>query len=251
MNSRTLAAALLLLLPGGLLAASAGEEDYAAGMKAAAAKDYAAALPRLEAAVTADPDSLRYASDYRETVIAGHAYDRCLAFFEKLVAAHPQSAAAVLNHGYAYVDKIPAAGSITQVILANTALGLFTRSIELKRTWLALYTRGNSYLYWPKIFGRTPLGVADLEEAVAMSKGVEKRSYHVRAYIALGEAYWKLDDLAKARATWSAALQLFPDNPVLKTLLAKEGDDLKDFIESELDPNKRVDTDLREVWSQP
>ena len=82
--------------------------------------------------------------------------------FEKLVAAHPTSSNSYLNYGFAYVDKIPAAGSITQVIMANTALTQFTKSIELKPTWIALYTRGNSYLYWPKVFGRAGLGVTDL-----------------------------------------------------------------------------------------
>jgi ribonuclease-3 len=34
--------------------------------------------------------------------------------FEALVAAHPASANAWLNYGFAYVDKIPAAGAISQ-----------------------------------------------------------------------------------------------------------------------------------------
>src|SRR5262249_34189623 len=148
-----------------------------------------------EAAVAADPDSLRYASEYRRAGIAAKAYDRALDFFKKLVEEHPRSAAAALNYGYVYVDKIPDAGAITQVILANSALGWFTKSVEIQPTWLALYTRGNSYLYWPKVFGRAPLGVADLEAAVKMSKAAPKRPYHVRAWVALGDGYWKTDQV--------------------------------------------------------
>src|SRR5207248_2621912 len=121
------------------------------------------------------------ASEYRQAVlkasVAGHPkegspadFDKEIKFFEQLVQKHPNSANAYLNFGFSYVDKIPAAGSITQVILANNALTQFTKSIALKETWIALYTRGNSYLYWPRIFGRASLGVADLEKAYGMQK---------------------------------------------------------------------------------
>ena len=123
-------------------------------------------LPKLETALASDPDNLRYGSEYRQAVIQAKEYDRSLKFFEKLVADHPTCANAYLNYGFAYVDKIPASGSITQVILANNALGEFTKALELKPTWLGYYTRGNSYLFWPRIFNRTHLGVSDLQEAL-------------------------------------------------------------------------------------
>lgn len=250
---KTLPFLLLLLLPPALQAAAgrSAEIDFQSGMAAAETKNFAAALTLLEGAVAADPENLRYESEYRRTVIAAKAYDRALDFYKKLVEDHPQSAAAALNYGYAYVDKIPDSGSITQVILANSAQGWFTKSIELKATWLALYTRGNSYLYWPRVFGRAPLGVADLEAAVRMSQAGPKRPYHVRAWISLGDGYWKTDQLEKAKETWSAALKLFPEDPQLKARLARSGDELKSYIEDELDPNKRVDTDLKPVWMEP
>jgi tetratricopeptide (TPR) repeat protein len=226
------------------------EADFTAGMQAAAAKDWAAALPRLEAAVAADPASLRYESEYRMTVIAAGAYDRALDFYKQLAAAHPNSWEVALNYGYAYVDKIPAAGSITQVILANTAQGWFTKALELKPTWLGYYTRGNSYLYWPKVFGKTALGVTDLEQAVHMEKTEPPCTCHVRAWIALGDGYWKEDDLEKARATWSSGLKLFPGNAKLEARLAKQGEELKEMIEADSDPNKRVDTNLRPLWER-
>src|SRR5258708_12519717 len=103
-------------------------------------------LSKLESALAADPDNIRYGSEYRQAVIQAKEYDRSLKFFEKLVADHPKGANAYLNYGFAYVDKIPAAGSIPQVILANTALSHFTKSIELKRTWIALYPPPHTYL---------------------------------------------------------------------------------------------------------
>jgi tetratricopeptide (TPR) repeat protein len=207
-------------------------------------------LPKLEAALASDPDNLRYGSEYRQAVIQAKEYERSLKFFEKLVADHPTAANAYLNYGFAYVDKIPASGSITQVILANTALSHFTKSIEIKPSWIALYTRGNSYLYWPKIFGRAHLGVADLQQAMKIQKADKLRSYHVRSYISLGDGYWKMDDIAKAKAVWQEGQKLFPANAQLKARLSKDGDDLKTYIDDVLDPNKRVDTDLHEIWEE-
>ncbi len=236
-----------------LLALSSARADSSAShenaLKALAANDYTTALSEFEAALASDADNIQYASEYRQAVIKANAYDRGIKFFEKLVADNPKSSNAELNFGFAYVDKIPAAGTITQVILANTALSHFTKSIELKPSWIGYYTRGNSYLFWPKIFGRTPLGLADLEQAMKLQKDGPKRTYYVRVYVSLGDAYWKLDDLTRAREMWKEGLTLFPDSPQLKDRLSKDGDDLKNYIEDVLDPNKRVDTNLHEIWT--
>ena len=210
-------------------------------------------LAPLEQATLAQPDDLRTANDYRMAVVKVdkiETFDRAIAFFQKLVTAHPTSASAHLNYGFAYVDKIPAAGSITQVILANNALGEFTKAVDLQPTWIGLYTRGNSYLFWPRIFNRTHLGVADLEAALKMQKADKKHSYHVRVYTSLGDGYWKLDDMAKATATWQEGLAQFPDNAGLKARLSKQGDELRAVMDAAYDPNKRVDTSLKDLWTE-
>jgi tetratricopeptide (TPR) repeat protein len=207
-------------------------------------------LAKLEQALAAAPDDLRAGNDYRMAVITAGQYDRGLEFFGQLVESHPSAANAHLNYGFQYVDKIPAAGSITQVILANNALTEFSRSLELKPSWIGYYTRGNSYLYWPRIFGRTKLGVADLEEALKIQKAEPKRSYHVRVYLALGDGYFKMDDLEKARTMWKEGLAQFPDSAALKQRLAAEGDALKLLLDDVYDPNKRVDTNLQELWAK-
>jgi tetratricopeptide (TPR) repeat protein len=241
---------------------AASDDDFTRGMKAIAAKDYPTALTLLEAALSADPDNLQYSSEYRRAVLAlakalhpkeGQPadFDRSLKFFERLVAEHPKSANAWLNYGFAYVDKIPSAGAISQVILANTALQQFDKAVELSHSWIAYYTRGNSYLFWPKIFDRAPLGVADLEAAMKLQKAGPEKPYHLRVYVSLGDGYWKTDNLAKARSTWKSGLAAFPDSNALKERLARQGEDLKAVIDDALDPNKRVDTDLRELWMNP
>jgi tetratricopeptide (TPR) repeat protein len=237
-------ALLALCLP-----AAAGASSFDEAMKAVAAKNDAAALPLFEAALTADADNLQVSNEYRKAVMRTGEYDRAIDFYDKLTEAHPQAAYAWLNYGYVYVDKIPAAGSITQVILANNSITNFTKSIELKRSWIALYTRGNAYLYWPKIFGRAPLGVADLEEAVAIAKKEPKRrKVYVRAWIGLGDGYWKTGEPEKAKAIWREGVQLFGNDPQLQARLARDGEELEKYIYDQLDPNKRVDTNMAPLW---
>jgi tetratricopeptide (TPR) repeat protein len=221
----------------------------AAGGATLSAGRQAANLADLEAALSAAPDDLKAGNDYRMAVIQVKAYDRALGFFKNLTAANPNASNAHLNYGFAYVDKIPDAGAITQVILANNALGEFTKSLELKPSWIGLYTRGNSYLFWPRIFNRTHLGIADLTEALKMQKAEAKRHYHVRVYVALGDGYWKSDDLVAATNTWREGFAQFPDSAPLKERLSKQGEDLKAIIEAGYDPAKRVDTSLRDLWT--
>jgi len=208
-------------------------------------------LDALEQRLADEPDSLEAGNRYRLAVIRGRQYDRCLAFFDRLVAYHPDAANAHLNYGFAYVDKIPTVGAVRQVILANSALGEFTRAVELNPTWVTYYTRGTGYLFWPPIFGRAPLGIADLEHALDLQRGKTLRSYHVRAFISLGDGYWRLHRPDRARELWAEGARLFPDNHALKSRLSADAERLTTIIDDAFDPTRRVDTDLRELWSQP
>ncbi|HEV8578779.1 MAG TPA: tetratricopeptide repeat protein [Thermoanaerobaculia bacterium] len=238
---------LLALCLGSAAVAGSFEE----AMKAVAAGNDAAALQLFEAALATDPDNLQASNEYRKAVIRTGQYDRAIDFYGKLTAAQPQAAFAWLNYGYAYVDKIPAAGSITRVILANNSITNFSKSIEIKRTWIALYTRGNAYLYWPKVFGRAPLAVADLEEAVAIArKEPQRKKVYVRAWIALGDGYLKTDQPEKAKAVWREAQQLFGNQPQLQERLSRDGEELEKYVYDQLDPNLRVNTDLAPLWEE-
>ena len=261
-HRRALATAALALALVPPTSAAAADQPFDLGMAALAAKDWDKALDLLESALAADPDNVRYGSEYRQAVIqrakALHPkegkpedYDRPLTFFEQLVAQHPTAANAYLNYGFTVVDRIPAAGAITQVILANTALGYFTKSLEIRPSWSGYYTRGNAYLFWPKIFGRAKLGVTDLEEAMRIQNAGPLKPYYVRVWISLGDGYWKTDDLAKATEIWTEGLKMFPDSEALKQRLAKQGDELKDFLDDVMDPSKRVDTNLKDLWMNP
>jgi tetratricopeptide (TPR) repeat protein len=230
------------------MASPAADANFRDAMSAVQANDLGKAMHCLELAIADDPENVRYASEYRQVAIRSKDFDRSIDYFSKLVANHPRSANLHLNYGFAYVDKIPAAGSITQVILANNALGEFTKAVEIYPNWIALYTRGASYLFWPKIFNKAPLGVADLEKALALQKRGPTKPYYVRTYIALGDGYCKTEQMERAKEIWKEGLSKFPNDSRLKDRLALHGDQLVTLIENNFDPNKRVDTDLREIW---
>lgn len=203
-----------------------------------------AALADFEAALRLDPDNLSWGSEYRQAAIAAAEFDRSIDFFAGLVEEHPGSAAARLNLGYAHVDKIPAAGSITQVLLANTALNHFSAALELEENWLVRYTRGNSYIYWPPIFGKTHLGIADLERAIELAEALPKRRVHARAWVALGDGHWRLDDVARAREIWRQGLERFPGDADLEARLSRDGEALERFLDATYALGNEVDTDL-------
>lgn len=230
---------------------------YAQGLQALAARDWKVAVDALEAATAAAPDDLVIGADYRQAVIGAAAaekglepYNRCLAFFQKLVTEHPRSANAYLNLGFAHVDKIPAEGAITQVLLANSALGHFGKALELEESWLGYYSRGHAYLFWPPIFGRVASGIADLEKAVEISrKKGDRQAYYGRAWAALGDGYWRQDNLDRAREIWKEGLAAFPDDQELKARLSRtDRAELDAFLNVHYDTTARVATNLNEVF---
>jgi tetratricopeptide (TPR) repeat protein len=257
---------LLALVLAGALAASAAEKpaapDAAAlhrkGLEAVAARDWATAVDALEAATAAAPNDIVIGADYRQAIIGAanaskkvQPYERCLAFFETLVAKHPQAANAFLNYGFAHVDKIPAEGAITQVIRANDALTQFGKALEIEDSWLGRYSRGHAYLYWPAIFRRADLGIADLERAVAQSreKG-DKKAYYAFAWAALGDGHWRKSDVARARQIWKEGLALYPDSTELKDRASRTDDaELDAYLEKHYDVTARVATHLNEIYT--
>lgn len=247
---------LLVLWAGAAFGADA-PSLYQEGLAAVEAEDYGAALDKLEAAVAAEPNNLRYGTAYRQAVIAvggnddKEPYERCIAFFKKLVEAHPDAPNAFLNLAFAYVDKIPAEGAITQVILANTSLGYFGNALELEESWLGRYSRGHAYLFWPTIFGRTPNGIADLEKAIEISQqdGKKPKPYQSRAWAALGDGYWRLDNVDKAREVWRQGIEIFPGDPELTERLSRtDREELDAYLEAHYDTGQRVATHLREIF---
>jgi tetratricopeptide (TPR) repeat protein len=256
-RSLTLLLGVALAIAPRSAAAADAKALHRQGLEAMVAGDWKTAVATLEAATASAPDDLIIGTDYRQAVIRAattaanlEPYNRCLAFFEKLVVEHPRSANAYLNLGFANVDRIPAEGAITQVLLANKALTHFGKALELQPSWLGYYSRGHAYLFWPPIFGRVEAGISDLQQALALSrKQGDRRPYYVRAWAALGDGFWRLDNVEKARETWKQGLVLFPDDAELKARLSRtDRAELDTYLQAHYDTTVRVATNLNEVF---
>ncbi len=239
-----------------------GDKAFDEGVREVSAQEWDRALDSFEVALMAEPDNLRYGSEYRQAAILraqslhggegkSKDYDRPISFFERLVSSNPTAANAYLNFALAYVDKLPTVDPLGRISAANAALTQFTKSIELRPSWVGYYMRGDSYLFWPKFFDRAKLGVADLQTAIKMQTNGAKKEFQAHAWVALGDGYWKLDQIDKARGTWTEGLKEFPENAALKERLSKGADELKLVIQEALDPRRRVNTNLKELWLNP
>jgi tetratricopeptide (TPR) repeat protein len=220
-------------------------------------------LAALEARVTADPENLRVAADYREAAIAAGDYARAITFLEALTRRPGAGPHAFLSLGLAYIDRIPAVGAFKRISLGNDATKALTRSIEREPTDVAYLIRGIVNLHFEKgWFHRTPDGVADLERALQLagrsaeasrsgeaSRGDTSRSkaYVARIYAALGDGYWQLKDRDKARATWREGQARFPGDERLRIRTTATDRVIADTIAHDLDASVRVDTSLHDL----
>ena len=145
----------------------------------------------------------------------------------------------------AYVDKVPTSGDIRRLYLGRDAMNALTRSIALRPTVFAYYTRGVINLFYNAfIFHRTDKGVADLTQALSMVDGDTPPALVLRVYTALGDGYSRLENLVKAREIWTAGLAKFPADAGLQTRTAAHGVDLEDVVTTALTASRRLDTSL-------
>ncbi len=223
-------------------------EEHLLAYRAAALGEVETALDHYELALVGEPDNLRWGTEYRQLIIATGKYVRGLRFLGRLTEKNPSAANLHLNLGYAYVDKVPEEGALSRLMLAGNAVREFSRALELEESWLGYYTRGNSYVFWPPAFGRTLLGIADLERAIELAKKEPKRPYHARAWAVLGDGFWRLGKREEMRKAWRQGLELFPASPDLKARTEGGDADLDVYLNRIYDLGTRVDTSLEEIW---
>jgi hypothetical protein len=205
-------------------------------------------LSSAEAEVASHPEDLPAGASYRQAAIRCEQVDRAVEFFERLVERHPRSTSARLNAGFAFIDKIPTSGDLRQALLGRSAIGQLTKAIELEASWLAYHTRGTVRLYYPNRFGQFNAAVDDLERAMAIVRAGPLRPYHVRTYVALGDAcYWRLYDLPRARAIWAEGAARFPWNDALRARLESDVKVMREIVREAVNADVRIDTSLREM----
>ncbi|MFN7959999.1 MAG: FG-GAP-like repeat-containing protein [Thermoanaerobaculia bacterium] len=191
------------------------------------------------------------ASRYRARAVDGSQHDRSIRFFERLVAKDPKDPAAHLQLACAYVDKIPTCGGLAAVVckgrLARRSLDQLDVVLEADPdNWAARYCRGINHLHWPRALLHNDAAAEDLAYCTKLqARRGDAQPYYLRIYVALGDAYTKAGEVAKAREAWQQGLALFPTASELKERLAIADEDaLLKFVEKHCSLEQPIDTDL-------
>ena len=206
----------------------------------------------LERAIAANPENLELAAEYRQVTIGSSQFDRAIDFLKKLARQTNSGPNLQISLALAYVDKVPSAGDLRRLYLGRDAIGAVTRAIAQRPSVLAYYVRGLINLYYNRfIFKRTDKGVADLTQALSLVTADTPPALVARVCTALGDGYFRLDNLAKAREIWSAALAKFSDDAALRSRLEKQGQQLEWLVGAALSADRRVDTSLTGLVKKP
>ena len=236
MRSTVVAVAILC---GGLAAAAVAQS------RSSADASLEQRLRTLEQAVAAEPENLALGAGYRQVTIAAGVFDRAIGFFRRLARANGSGPNVKINLALAYVDKVPTAGDIRRLYLGRDAMNALTQAIAARPSVLAYYMRGQINLYYNRlIFHRTDKGVADLTQALSMITNETPPALVARVYAALGDGYFRLENLSKAREVWSTGLAVCRDDPGLTTRLDTHGQALLEVVTAALSAGRRSDTSL-------
>jgi tetratricopeptide (TPR) repeat protein len=205
-------------------------------------------LASLERAITADPENLRVAAEYRQLAIAAKAFDRSIDFLANLAKQPNAGPNLAISLALAYVDKVPTSGEIRRLYLGRDAINALTKSIERRPSVLAYYLRGAINLFYNNlIFKRIPRGLEDLKQALSLVTPQTPPALTARIYASLGDGYWRLEDRPKAREIWTTAIAKFPDDSELKRRLDADAEKVRWVVSDALSASMRVDTTLRGV----
>ena len=209
-------------------------------------------LGALEQGVSADPENLHLASDYRQLIIGCREFDRATRLFERLSKRPGAGPNLQISLALAYVDKVPVSGGMRRLYLGRDAMGALTRAIEQQPTTLAYFVRGLINLFYNNfIFHRAHLGVEDLQKALSLVTDETPQALVERVWVALGDGHWRAENPAQARETWAAAAARFPANPDLKRRLGPDEREVAFQVRHALDDDIRVDTSLRTLVPRP
>jgi len=215
---------------------------------AAASDSGAPAIARLqtfEEQIAAHPEDLAVAAEYRQAAIESRLFDRPVDFLGKLAKRKGSGPNIAISYALACVDKIPTAGDVRRAYIGFDAMDALTRAIAQQPSVLAYYIRGRINLGYDKlIFHRTDKGAADLARAMAIITDDTPAALGALVYLSLGDAYYKLEQVAKAHETWVAGAAKYPEDRELRSRLDTNGIDLRNMVNHALSPGTRADTSL-------
>lgn len=237
--------------------ARAAEPDYyvkahkqASELVAAGKPDEALAL--YERALGEHPGSLELGNAYRAEIRKRALEERSISFLKGL-AVDGAPDAAFYNAAFAYIDKIPRVGPMGAGFLSKRSIAMFRQVLDQKPDdWIANYGIGMNYLHWPDYFKKNESALGFLEKCLELQKGQKVKPYYLLAYLRLGDAYARSNELDKAFATWREGLGFYPEHPDLVARLKTPPERIQAAINEYYNPNQSIgaiDTDVSVLWA--
>jgi tetratricopeptide (TPR) repeat protein len=158
---------------------------------------------------------------WKEISDAG-ALDEVLAMFEQLANDDPRNAAAQVDLGRAYLQKVFKAGGGPEAgVWATKADKSFDNALAIDdHNWDARFQKAVSLSFWPPMLGKQNEAIQNFETLIAQQGGQNSSPQFAQSYLFLGNMYTQVGDKEKALATWQAGLALFPGNAQIQKQIA-------------------------------
>jgi len=180
--------------------------------------------------------------------------ERCIELFDKLAEEYPAVAAVRINAALAYIDELPNHSLYMQAKLSTHSMQHVSAILATDPdNWLALYIRGLNNLYWPLWYRRSDRAIADLSHCTRVSERLSagrRMSYMALAYVALGDAYARLNRIDAALAVWRQGARLYPEAQ-LRDRMGADPRELHEKIEKIRSRDVPIDTDLQVFAAAP
>jgi len=199
--------------------------QVASASKPAEAKDAfdpRAALEELLAGELSHDEKL---AKWKEIDAAG-GVDDVVALFEEYAREHPDSAAAQVELGSAYLQKVFKAGNGPEAgVWAIKADQAFDAGLEIDdHNWDARFSKAVSLSFWPPVFGKSTEAIKHFEILCAQQADQPSDPKFAQTWVLLGNLYQQLGKTDQALATWEKGLALFPGYGDLEAQIANSQD---------------------------
>jgi tetratricopeptide (TPR) repeat protein len=157
-----------------------------------------------------------------KAINAAGALDEVVAMFEAYAKEHPESAAAQVDLGGAYLQKVFKAGNGPEAgVWAIKADKAFDAALGIDdHNWDARFSKAVSLSFWPPVFGKQTEAIKNFEVLAEQQAQQPSDPKFAQTWLLLGNLYQQLGKMDQALATWQKGLAIFPDNASLMQQIA-------------------------------
>ncbi len=150
------------------------------------------------------------------------ALDDAVAMFEQYAREHPDSAAAQVELGGAYLQKVFKAGNGPEAgVWATKADKAFDAGLAVDdHNWDARFSKAVSLSFWPPVFGKQTEAINHFEILAAQQAQQSPEPKFAQTWLLLGNLYQQIGKSDQALDSWQKGLAMFPGNAQLEQQIA-------------------------------